>query len=94
MRRLLLLLLAVVALFWWLGRLLARARGAARPARRPVSGPPQGRGTMVRDRVCNTFLPRSRALVASVDGEDHFFCSEKCREAYLAGRELRSGTGR
>ena len=35
---------------------------------------------MVRDRVCDTFVPRSRALVAIVDGRDQYFCSPECRE--------------
>jgi uncharacterized protein len=35
---------------------------------------------MVRDRVCDTFLPRSRALVATVDGREQHFCSEACRD--------------
>jgi len=42
---------------------------------------------LVRDRVCNTFLPRSRALTAMVAGEQRHFCSESCRDAALgAGR--------
>lgn len=35
---------------------------------------------MVRDLVCDTFLPRSRALVAVVDGREQHFCSAKCRD--------------
>jgi len=41
---------------------------------------------MVRDKVCDTFLPRSRALVVHRDGEDWFFCSEACRSTFLEGR--------
>jgi hypothetical protein len=39
---------------------------------------------MVRDRVCDTFLPRSRALVATVDGREQHFCSPACRDRALA----------
>jgi hypothetical protein len=35
---------------------------------------------MVRDRVCDTFLPRSRALVAVIDGREQHFCSPECRD--------------
>ena len=35
---------------------------------------------MVRDRVCDTFLPRSRALVTMVDGREQHFCSVECRD--------------
>ena len=84
MRRILLLLAALLALFWWVGRLLKSARGP---------GPAQGRsseeasapqGPMVRDRVCNTFLPRDRALRHEIGGEVHFFCSDACRDRFLA----------
>ena len=48
----------------------------------------RGRATeMVRDRVCDTFLPRARALVAVVDGREEYFCSRECRER--AARALR-----
>ncbi len=40
---------------------------------------------MVRDRVCGTFLPRSRAVVAVVDGRERYFCSHACRERAEAG---------
>jgi hypothetical protein len=35
---------------------------------------------MVRDRVCDTFVPRSRALMAVVDGREQHFCSPECRD--------------
>lgn len=35
---------------------------------------------MVRDRVCNTFLPRDRALRAVVNGREEHFCSPACRD--------------
>ena len=43
--------------------------------------PPRPAATeMVRDRVCDTFLPRSRALVAVIDGREQHFCSPECRD--------------
>jgi hypothetical protein len=50
--------------------------------------PPRGRGApppppatdLVRDRVCDTFVPRSRALVATVNGKEQHFCSPACRD--------------
>ncbi len=35
---------------------------------------------MVRDRVCNTFLPRARALREVMGGEERYFCSTACRD--------------
>jgi hypothetical protein len=44
--------------------------------------PPAGAGSidMVRDRVCNTFLPRERAVTAIVGGREMHFCSAACRD--------------
>ena len=39
---------------------------------------------LVRDRVCNTFLPRASALVAQVGGREEHFCSAACRDKALA----------
>lgn len=37
------------------------------------------RGTMVKDEVCGTYIPRDEALTEIRDGAEHFFCSEDCR---------------
>jgi len=42
---------------------------------------------MVRDRVCNTFLPEARALTTQRDGESHFFCSPACQAEFLEARQ-------
>ena len=43
-----------------------------------------GPGELVRDRVCNTFVPRERALRATVDGREEHFCSPACRDRALS----------
>jgi hypothetical protein len=47
---------------------------------------PQGAGSpeMVRDQVCNTFLPRDRALTVLVGGQEAHFCSPACRDRALS----------
>jgi YHS domain-containing protein len=85
MRRVFLLILVVVAVFWWVGRLFAALRKQQSiPRGQGHTVAPPTEGTMVRDRVCNTFLPRSRALSAHVGQEEHFFCSERCKQKFLA----------
>jgi hypothetical protein len=58
------------------------------PARRPGTGSPGApsieTSEMVRDRTCNTFLPRDRALVAVLGGQQEFFCSAACRDRRVA----------
>ena len=58
---------------------------APRPAPRsaPPPPPPRPLEDLVRDRVCNTFLPRSRAVPAVVAGHEEHFCSTGCRDRAL-----------
>lgn len=51
---------------------------------RPAPAPPRPAAQMVRDRVCNTFLPRERAIRAVVGGREEHFCSAACHERALA----------
>jgi YHS domain-containing protein len=91
--RQLFLVVVVGALMWWLRKLARRMQ--PQQAGRPVDGHPHTEpirdlGPMVRDHVCNTFLPKSRALSARVDSDEHYFCSEECREKFLAERPVHS----
>jgi hypothetical protein len=71
--RILLLLLLVRFVFRFLSGVIRGYRGEG-----------GGRATeMVRDRVCNTFLPRERALRAMVGGREEHFCSPTCRDRAL-----------
>jgi hypothetical protein len=72
-----------------LGRLAAAVVQAMRPETAPAGAPgaapaPAGGGEMVRDRVCNTFVPRDRALRALIGGQEAHFCSAACRDRALA----------
>jgi hypothetical protein len=58
----------------------ARPRAAAPPSR-PQVRPPED---LVLDRVCQTHVPRSRALVARVADREEHFCSAACRDKALA----------
>jgi uncharacterized protein len=51
----------------------------------PPRSPPSGLGTLVKDDVCGTFLPREEAIRDVVDGRECFFCSQECRNKAKAG---------
>jgi hypothetical protein len=75
--------LAILLLIRFVMRVVAlwlRPRTAAAPA--PPAAPLQD---LVRDRVCNTFLARERAVVALVNGHEEHFCSTVCRDKALLG---------
>jgi hypothetical protein len=71
--RILAVLLLLRLAFRFVGGIIRGYRG---------EGPLRGQ-EMVRDRVCNTFLPRERALRALVDGREEHFCSPACRDRAL-----------
>lgn len=77
--------LLLLALLFFLGytlfQALLRSLGGQRKAP-PPARTRQGED-MVRDAECGTFVPRSEALSLSSRGETHYFCSEKCRDAWL-----------
>jgi len=81
--RKLIVLLAIVGI-WALAVRIARLV-ATRPAEARPKGTPAPRfeGAMVRDRVCQTFVPRVKALALRVGDEEHFFCSAACRDRFL-----------
>lgn len=59
---------------------------ARRSASRPRAEPPRPLQVedLVLDRVCQTYVPRSRALAALVAGREELFCSAGCRDKALA----------
>jgi hypothetical protein len=78
----LLVSLLLLRLLWRaIGRLFVPPGAARRP---PGSGTAED---LVRDPVCGTFVPRSRAVGALVAGREERFCSVACRDrALLAAR--------
>jgi len=87
-------LLRILQFVLWLFllRLVVRAvartvsPGPNRPRAAPPPPRPQVRASedLVLDRVCRTHVPRTRALVARVGGQEEHFCSPACRDKALA----------
>jgi len=48
------------------------------------SAPPRIQpGVMVKDEICNTYLPKEEAIKEIHEGKEYYFCSEKCRQKFL-----------
>jgi hypothetical protein len=81
------LMLVVQALLWLLllrfvlrtvASAFTRVRGGAPgPRARTQLHAPED---LVLDRVCHTYVPRSRAITARVGGREESFCSTSCRD--------------
>ena len=46
--------------------------------------------TMVKDDVCNMYIPKDEALREVKDGREYYFCSESCRRRFLEKGRLTS----
>lgn len=80
-------LLQIVAALLVLRILLRGIAAFVRALRSPDAPAPKrdaaGSTDLIRDRVCNTFLPRERAVRALVSGREEHFCSTDCRDKAL-----------
>lgn len=88
MRFIIIMILAYVAYKFLTG--LFRTKGAQN---RPVpgrSGPGATGEDLVEDPYCHTYIPLSSALKVSLQGQDVYFCSPKCRDEYRVSKENKS----
>jgi uncharacterized protein len=67
-----LFIIYVAYLFVRIVRAMTRARTAPKPR-------PESQGMMVKDEVCNTYIPREEAIREVRGGREYFYCSEECR---------------
>jgi uncharacterized protein len=47
----------------------------------------QTSGLMVKDMVCNTYLPKEDAIKEIREGKEYFFCSQECRRKFLESKK-------
>jgi YHS domain-containing protein len=69
----------------YLAYLVYRLYRAATRARKAPQPPRQIQGVMVKDEMCNTYVPKDEAIREVRNGQEHFFCSEECRRKFRAG---------
>lgn len=84
--RLIVLLIAVYLLYrlvksWGTKRMTHSGQAPARRADGEVDD------VMVKDPQCGAYFPSRKAVRARVDGQELEFCSEQCRDRYLAEHE-------
>ena len=63
--------------------LKAARRAFHRPRHTPPPEKSRGGEMMERDPQCGTFVPRGDAVTARVRGEQHWFCSSRCRDEFI-----------
>jgi len=55
-------------------------------SRRPPSQMRQS-NLMVKDEMCNTYLPKEDAIREISEGKEYFFCSAECRKKFLEAKK-------
>jgi uncharacterized protein len=80
--------LLFLALIMALGYLISQLLFPKRRVPRGTAGetPTAVTQEMVRDPVCQLYLPRSEAIHRKIRGQEHFFCSPGCLDKFLATR--------
>ena len=79
----------IYALIFYVGYTLISAikRSLLAPRQHPPAEKSREGETMERDPQCGTYVPRSDAISKSIKGTTQYFCSDKCRDAYLAKKK-------
>jgi YHS domain-containing protein len=67
-----------------LGLVYFAVKQAFSPAKRKNSKPMGHSEDLVQDPICQCYVPKSHAYVASTEEGKLFFCSEECYKKYLA----------
>jgi YHS domain-containing protein len=48
---------------------------------------------LVEDPFCHIYVPMSQAHKATIDGQDLYFCSEKCLDKYISEHSTKKAQG-
>ncbi len=52
-------------------------------SRSQIKNPKHPSGMMVKDEICNTYLPKEDTVKEVYEGKEHYFCSNECRRKFL-----------
>lgn len=59
---------------------LSKAAKSQRKIKRPS-------GIMVKDEMCNTYLPQEDAIKEVFKGKEYYFCTKECKQKFLEQRK-------
>ncbi|MBC7364933.1 MAG: YHS domain-containing protein [Candidatus Aminicenantes bacterium] len=78
--RLILLAIIFYLIYQFVKFFQAIGEAAAKPAN--PGSKTEKRKIMVKDEVCNTYIPEDEALIEKYKGKTFYFCSEECRDKF------------
>jgi YHS domain-containing protein len=86
MKQVLILLAIFLAVRFFKRYMLASGRAANDPGPAKGSQPEKEGEEMVLDTVCNSYIPLSSALKVYDAGRTEYFCTDECRDKFLASK--------
>ena len=69
--------------------LLIRFFAALNKASKPSRTSKSASSLMVKDEICNTYLPKEDAVKEVYKGKEYYFCSSECRQKFLEQKKSR-----
>ncbi|MFP4081444.1 MAG: YHS domain-containing protein [Candidatus Aminicenantes bacterium] len=78
-----LLKLILYALLAYIIYQLIRFFRAVKRLKKSSSSSKSGSGMMVKDEICNTYIPEEDAVKEIHQGKEYYFCSQECRKKFL-----------
>jgi len=75
------------ALLVYVGYLFFRFFRALNKASKPPRASKGTSGIMVKDDICNTYLPKENAIRQVHEGKEYYFCSSECRQKFLGQKK-------
>jgi len=73
----------IYAFLAYIGFLFFRFFRALNKASKPPRASKGTSGIMVKDDICNTYLPKENAIREVYEGKEYYFCSSECRQKFL-----------
>jgi len=65
---------------------ISSSRGATVEGETPGGKRVIDAGDMVKDPVCNTYIPVENAIKENIEGKTYYFCSPECRDKFIKSR--------
>ncbi|AEH44635.1 YHS domain-containing protein [Thermodesulfatator indicus DSM 15286] len=86
------LIIVLFLLIWFTIKAIWKDLRQARPKAKTSSSPPEVTDKLVKDPVCGVYCPRKTAYTAIWQGKVYYFCSEECRQKFLAEKGAKASS--
>jgi uncharacterized protein len=77
----------IYALIAYVIYLVIKSYQSLKKSKKASQKPNSKPGIMVKDEVCNTYLPKEEAIKEIYKGKEYYFCSNECRQKFLDSKK-------